>query len=342
MLRLLTSRLARSIATLVTLFVLTLAAHLEAHEATPGVIALKEVAPGRYLLQWTPPSPPVDDLEVRFPAPCTCDGKAVLATRAVVPGVPSLLDCGSQGLSGRISLETQAASLGRIAVNVEWLNNPPSLLLSSGTPPSVTLRNARSSSFDVLGQYLALGVEHIWLGIDHLLFLLGLLLLVQGARSTLLTVSAFTLAHSMTLAAAALELVTIPTAPVEICIALSVLLLAVETTRGSDTATRRWPWLVAFGFGLLHGLGFASALAEIGLPPNSVTLALLGFNLGVELGQVAVVGAVALGQLVLGSRARVRTLLAHAATWLLGVSSVYWLLERVSAWLAGLGVLTIG
>jgi hypothetical protein len=177
------------------------------------------------------------------------------------------------------------------------------------------------------------------IGPDHLLFLLGLLLLVRGARSTLLTVSAFTLAHSLTLAAAALELVTIPTAPVEICIALSVLLLAVETTRGSDTATRRWPWLVAFGFGLLHGLGFASALAEIGLPPNSVTLALLGFNLGVELGQVAVVGAVALGQLVLASRARVRALLAHAATWLLGVCSVYWLLERVSAWLGGLGVL---
>jgi hypothetical protein len=159
------SRLARSIATLVTLFVLTLVAHLEAHEATPGVIALKEVAPGRYLMQWTPPSPPVDDLEVRFPAPCSCDGKAVLATQAVVPGVPSLLDCGGQRLSGSVTFQTRAASLGRIAVNVEWLNGPPTLLLSSGTPPSVTLQNARggarSSSFDVLGQYLALGVEHI-------------------------------------------------------------------------------------------------------------------------------------------------------------------------------------
>jgi len=335
-------RLSESrIAILVALFVLALTARLAAHEATPGVIALKEVAPGRYLVQWTPPSPPVDDLGVRFPIPCQCDGKSVLETRAAVPGVPSLLDCGNQGLSGSIAFETRASSLGRIAVNVEWLTGPPTLLLSSGTPASVTVRSATGArgSFDVLGQYLALGVEHIWLGIDHLLFLLGLLLLVRGARSTLLTVSAFTLAHSLTLAAAALELVSVPTAPVEICIALSVLLLAVETTRGTDTATRRWPWLVAFSFGLLHGLGFASALSEIGLPANSVTLALLGFNLGVELGQVAVVGAVVLGQWLLGSRPRTRFLLAHAATWLLGVCSVYWLLERVSAWLGELGVL---
>jgi len=334
-------RPASRIAALLALFVLALAARLGAHEATPGVIALKEVALGRYLLQWTPPSPPVDDLEVRFPAPCRCDGKATLVTREVVPGVPALLDCGSRGLSGSITFETGAASLGRIAVNVEWLKGPPTLLLSSGTPASVTLRSASGTNgaVEVLGQYLALGVEHIWFGIDHLLFLLGLLLLVRGPKRTLLTVSAFTLAHSLTLAAAALELVTIPTAPVEICIALSVLLLAVETTRSSDTLTRRWPWLVAFGFGLLHGLGFASALAEIGLPANSVTLALLGFNLGVELGQVAVIGAVVLGQLVVGSRARVRALLAHAASWVLGVCSVYWLLERVSAWLGGLGVL---
>lgn len=330
---------ASRLATLLALLVLALGARLEAHEATPGVVALKEVAPGRYLVQWTPPSPAVDDLEVRFPAPCQCDGKAVLDTQAAVPGVPSLFDCGSQGLSGSITFETHATSLGRIAVNVEWLKGPPTLLLSSGTPASVTVRSATgaSGSLAVLRQYLALGVEHIWLGIDHLLFLLGLLLLVRGVKSTLLTVSAFTLAHSLTLAAAALELVTIPTAPVEICIALSVLLLAVETTRGSDTLTRRQPWLVAFGFGLLHGLGFASALAEIGLPANSVTLALLGFNLGVEVGQVAVVGAMALGQVVLRSRARVRGLLAHAASWVLGVCSVYWLLERVSAWLGGLG-----
>jgi hypothetical protein len=215
------------------------------------------------------------------------------------------------------------------------------MLLSSGSPARVSVQRATrpGGSHEVLRQYLSLGVEHIWFGIDHLLFLLGLLLLVRGWRSTLLTVSAFTVAHSLTLALATLDLVAVPTAPVEICIALSVLLLAVETTRGSDTATRRWPWLVAFGFGLLHGLGFASALSEVGLPTHSVALALLGFNLGVELGQVAVVGVVALGHWLLKSQPAVQGKIAYGAPWLLGTCSVYWLLDRISSWLAGLGVL---
>jgi len=335
------SPLAHLVAILTAAWVLCFTATSGAHEATPGVVALKEVSHGRFLMLWSPPSPPVDDLVVRFPAPCQSAGKSQLDTKAALPGVPVTLDCGASGLAGTISFDTRAASLGRIAVNVTWVDGSQTLLLSSGTPATVNVRGSTrpGSSLDVLKEYLGLGVEHIWLGIDHLLFLLGLLLLVRGWRSTLFTVSAFTLAHSLTLAAAALELVSIPTQPVEICIALSVLLLAVETTRGRDSATRRWPWLVAFGFGLLHGLGFASALAEIGLPTHSVALALLGFNLGVELGQVVVVGAVALAQLLLKSRPSVQAAFVQAATWLLGVCSVYWLLERVSAWLSGLGVL---
>jgi hypothetical protein len=191
----------------------------------------------------------------------------------------------------------------------------------------------------VLGQYLGLGVEHIWFGVDHLLFLLGLLLLVHDWRIALYTVSAFTLAHSLTLVLAALDLVRVRAGPVEICIALSVLLLAIETTRGADAFTRRWPWLVALGFGLLHGLGFASALAEVGLPEHAVSLALLGFNLGVEVGQVTVVALVALGHMLSRSLPRARTALAGSATWVLGTCSVYWLLQRVASWLGELGVL---
>ncbi len=339
--RLRASSWARWVATLVTLCVLALAARGYAHEATPGVVALKQVARGNFVMLWSPPVPPVDDLRIRFPTPCRCAGKAEIDTKAVLPGVPVAVECGASSLDGDITFASRAASLGRIAVNVTWLDGSQTLLLSSGNPASVRVHGSTEAggALAVLGQYLALGVEHIWFGVDHLLFLLGLLLLVRGWRSTLYTVSAFTLAHSLTLAAAALELVAIPTEPVEICIALSVLLLALETTRGADSATRRWPWLVAFGFGLLHGLGFASALSEIGLPANSVAVALLGFNLGVELGQVAVVAAVALGQLLTRSRASLQVMVAQAATWVLGVSSVYWLLERVSGWLAGLGVL---
>lgn len=341
MLRSRVSRLVLWAPALALVCVLTLTAHSQAHEATPGVVALQERAPGSFLLSWSSPSPPVEDLRVRFPAPCQCAGKAELDTRTTPPGVPLTLECGASSLDGTITFATSAASLSRIAVNITWLDGSQTLLLSSGTPAMVEVQGSlrAGSSLEVLGQYLGLGVEHIWLGIDHLLFLLGLLLLVRGWRSTLLTVSAFTLAHSLTLAAAALELVSLPTEPVEICIALSVLLLAIEATRGADSATRRWPWLVAFGFGLLHGLGFASALSEIGLPANAVALSLVGFNLGVELGQVAVVGAVALGRLVLKSHTSIQSTIAHAATWLLGVCSVYWLLERVSAWLTGLGVL---
>jgi len=335
------SSVARRIATLVTLLVLALAARSHAHEATPGVVALKQVAPGSFVMLWSPPAPPVGDLQIRFPAPCSCAGQAQLDTKTALPGVPLAVECGASNLDGTITFASSAASLSRIAVNVTWLDGSQTLLLSSGNPATVHVRGSTDGgALEVFGQYLGLGVEHIWFGIDHLLFLLGLLLLVRGWRSTLLTVSAFTLAHSLTLAAAALELVAIPTEPVEICIALSVLLLALETTRGTDSATRRWPWLVAFGFGLLHGLGFASALSEIGLPANSVALALFGFNVGVELGQVVVVAAVALGQLLLRSHASLQAAVAQAATWVLGVCSVYWLLERVSGWLGALGVLS--
>lgn len=317
------------------------AAPLEAHESAPGVVALKEIAPGRFLMRWSPPSPPIDDLKIHFPASCRGVGDAGFDANAEGAAVPLVLECGASGLVGEITFASGAPSLGRIAVNVEWLEGSESMLLSSGSPAHVSVQGSArpGGPLDVLRQYLALGVEHIWFGIDHLLFLLGLLLLVRGWRSTLMTVSAFTVAHSLTLALAALELVAVPTAPVEICIALSVLLLALETTRGADTATRRWPWLVAFSFGLLHGLGFASALSEVGLPTHAMALALLGFNLGVELGQVAVVGLVALGHRLLKSHPHVQGKVLHSAPWVLGTCSVYWLLDRVSSWLVGLGML---
>lgn len=259
-------------------------------------------------------------------------------TNQALPGVAQVLDCGASGLAGKIQFASEQATLSHIAVNVEWLDGNESLLLSSGSPASVVVRDAAGPKgwLGVLRQYVGLGVEHIWFGVDHLLFLLGLLLLVRGWRSALLTVSAFTVAHSLTLALATLGFVAVPTGPVEICIALSVLLLAVEITRGQEALTRRYPWLVAFGFGLLHGLGFASALAEVGLPTHGVALALLGFNLGVELGQVTAVSAVALGTLLLKSMLDVRAKVAGTATWVLGTCSVYWLLQRVASWLGGL------
>ncbi len=306
-----------------------------AHEYKPGVVAIKEVKPGRFLLQWSPPMPNVEDLELRLPGDCTVDGSRSLQLSRTVPGLSLSLECGPSGLGGELGFDTESTSAGRIGINVEWLDGTESFKLTTGDPPAVMLGATASpnSTWQVLGQYVLLGVEHIWLGVDHLLFLLGLLILVRGFRRVLLTVTAFTLAHSITLGAASLELLTVSTAPVEICIALSVLLLAVEATRGPETASRRWPWLVAFGFGLLHGLGFASALSEVGLPKNAVLVSLLGFNLGVELGQLAAVVAVAATYVRLRRHPAIERRMESAAIWVLGICSVFWLLQRVDGWL---------
>src|SRR5262249_12390020 len=148
------------------------------------------------------------------------------------------------------------------------------------------------------------GIEHILFGFDHLLFVLALILIVRNTRLLLLTVTAFTVAHSITLSLATLGVVHVPRPPVEACIALSILLLAseiVRSQRSQPSLTARWPWAVAFSFGLLHGLGFASALIDVGLPQGEVPLALFAFNLGVEAGQLAFIAAV-VGVIWLGGK----------------------------------------
>ena len=154
---------------------------------------------------------------------------------------------------------------------------------------------ATPSRWEVAATYMRLGIEHILLGYDHLLFVLALVILVRTWRRVALTVTAFTVAHSITLAAATLGFVNVPGPPVEAAIALSIVLVAVEIVnarRGKPSLTARWPWLVAFCFGLLHGFGFAGALAEVGLPHHAIPVALLFFNLGVEVGQLSFVAVV--------------------------------------------------
>jgi hypothetical protein len=164
---------------------------------------------------------------------------------------------------------------------------------------------ANPGTFDLVGAYTVLGIEHILLGVDHLLFVLALLLIVHGVRRLIMTITAFTLAHSLTLAAATLGVVSVSSIAVEATIALSILFLATELARRPaqggvqvpTSLTARFPWIVAFSFGLLHGFGFAGALQDVGLPERAVPLALLFFNVGVELGQLLFIGAV----LVLGA-----------------------------------------
>jgi hydrogenase/urease accessory protein HupE len=185
-----------------------------------------------------------------------------------------------------------------------------------------------------LTTYVGLGIEHILFGVDHLLFVLCLLLLVRGIRSLLATVTAFTLAHSITLAAATLGFIRVPATPVEATIALSIVFLACELVRGDGrrTVARSHPWLVAFSFGLLHGLGFAGALAEVGLPQGEIPLALFAFNVGVELGQLAFVTAVlSLWRLVRLVPLRLPACTPRAAGYAIGSVAAFWVFARLAS-----------
>ena len=192
---------------------------------------------------------------------------------------------------------------------------------------------------EVITTYTTLGIEHILAGFDHLLFVLALVLLVQGTRRLLLTITAFTVAHSLTLAGATLGWVHVPGPPVEASIALSIVFVAseiVHTRQGRYSVTQHYPWVVAFTFGLLHGFGFAGALAEVGLPQASIPIALLFFNVGVEIGQLLFVGAV-LAVIAVGWRAAQPLRGAHPA-WIwrivpyaIGGLASFWLVERVAA-----------
>ena len=241
---------------------------------------------------------------------------------------------------------TAGQALTGAALTIDGLAGVPTdvlvrISLADGTEHSAILRGGtnafiipqQATRAELAVSYWRMGTIHILEGFDHLLFLLALLLIVTGLWPLLKTVTAFTVAHSLTLALATLGLVTIPPAPTEAVISLSIVFLAIEVVRkgaGEITLTERYPWLVAFTFGLVHGLGFAGALSEIGVPQNEVPLALLTFNLGVETGQVLFVVAVSLG-LVLLHKAHGRSALTmvSAAPYAIGGVAAFWTLQRL-------------
>jgi hypothetical protein len=228
-------------------------------------------------------------------------------------------------------------------VRVTGLDGVTQTTRATPDAPSVAIA-ATASAWSVAGTHLALGVEHILLGIDHLLFVLALVMLVKSWKTLAATITAFTLAHSITLAAATLGFVHVPGPPVEACIALSIVFVAAEIVRGRQAPpprpgmaqgqpgiTARWPWVVAFTFGLLHGLGFAGALSEVGLPQQAIPLALLFFNVGVEIGQLLFVAAVLSG-LALVRRFRVPNApwIEQAPPYAIGAIAMFWVIERMS------------
>jgi len=198
---------------------------------------------------------------------------------------------------------------------------------------------ASPDAYEVVQTYTLLGIEHILTGFDHLLFVLALLILVKGTRRLIATITAFTVAHSLTLFAATLGWVHVPGPPVEAAIALSIVFVAAEIVHGRQGMpglTERYPWVIAFAFGLLHGLGFAGALAEVGLPQNAIPLALLFFNVGVELGQLVFIGAILLllaaaRRLAAGFDLAVPRWWWRIPPYLIGGLASFWVFERVAA-----------
>jgi hydrogenase/urease accessory protein HupE len=309
------------------------------HEIRPAYLQIDEVGPGRYQLLWRMPVLSGMRLPVVLRLPdevhdLTGPTQQDLPDSVVERGV---IDGGARGLRGkRIEFPGLQATVTDVLVRVQMLDGTHSTTLVRPSQPWVDIAT-QQGPLAVVGTYLAHGVEHILFGFDHLLFVLALIVIVRNTRMLLLTVTAFTVAHSITLSLATLGVVHVPGPPVEACIALSILLVASEIARlqrGEPSLTASRPWAVAFAFGLLHGLGFASALIDIGLPQSDVPLALFAFNVGVELGQLAFIAAV-LGVMRLAKLLPIPAIaesrLRIATGYIIGSVAAFWFIERLAA-----------
>jgi len=321
-------------------WVLLAAFAVHADEFRPAYLELTQAGPETYDLLWKVPARegnaklalhvrlPADATDLREPQAAFVGTHYVERRHVRQPG----------GLEGKsISIDGLATSGTEVLARVVLADGATQVIRLMPARPSFEVA-ATAGKLEVARTYTRLGIEHILLGVDHLLFVLALLIIVRGGRRIVLTVTAFTVAHSLTLVAATLGWLSLPGAPVEAVIALSIVFLAREIAmswRGESGLTARLPWLVAFVFGLLHGLGFAGALAEIGLPHNAIPLALLCFNAGVEIGQLVFVA------IVLGAAFAMRNVfvgrqpvLQRVAAYAIGSVAGFWMIERIGAFWA--------
>jgi len=303
-----------------------------ADELKPGYLELTQTSALQWRLVWKAPLKAGLAGVVSPDLPADC---AITAPRTALTGVvvatEATVSC-RQPLAGReIGLAGLESSVSDVLVRIAPLQQPVQAARLTAAQTHVTVRT-KPDRLNVARTYFLLGVEHILTGYDHLLFVVSLVLLLRTGWTIAKTVTSFTLAHSLTLAGASLGFLGMPRAPVESTIALSIVFLAVEIVKSDGVHLRwseRYPWAVAFGFGLLHGFGFAGALAEIGLPQGETPVALLTFNLGVEAGQLIIVAATlaaiaAVARLVPG---RVR-LATRAAAYVIGGLSCAWFIAR--------------
>lgn len=295
-----------------------------AHELSMAEMEVRETSPGEFLWQWT----------------ASGDKAAIIALSPVWPEScavdTNMLRCGEKGLFGSLRVDGVGERYSAAIVKIFWMDGQSRVFTLTKGQPEVHLYGSaedKRGMGEVARAYGILGVEHILGGFDHLLFVLSLLFLVNFNRRLVFTISAFTLAHSLTLALSSLGLLTLRSPPVEATIALSIMLVAGEALNKEQTLSRRWPALVAFIFGLVHGLGFAGALANIGLPQTHLFVALLTFNLGVEVGQLLVV-VLAYG-VYRAFAARPQFVMARTpALYVIGSIAAFWSIGRIVSILA--------
>ena len=309
----------------------------QAHESRPAYLEVNEVVPGRYAVLWRTPVNAGMLLPVRLQLPAGVRDLSPPAVRELSDSrIERRLVEAPDGLAGkRITFVGLQGTITDVLVRVQLANGAQSSVLVHPSNAWVEIPREQGS-FTVAKTYTRLGIEHILTGFDHLCFILALVLIVGFNRRLFWTVTAFTLAHSITLALATLGVIHVPGPPVEATIALSIVFVAneiVQQQRGREGLASMQPWLVAFAFGLLHGLGFAGALAQIGLPQNAIPLALLFFNIGVEIGQLLFIAAVWGATRLLFSLAANQIDLRRTAivpAYLIGGIASYWVIERIS------------
>ena len=310
-----------------------------AHEVRPAYLELRQTGSETYDVVWKVPARG-EGMRLGLYAEFPDDAKNVAEPRGTMVNNAFIERWTMQregGLTGsRIHIAGLSESTTDVLVRLERLDGTTQVTRLTPSAPSFVVE-AAPSPLQVAVTYLKLGIDHIIGGIDHLLFVLALFILVKGSRRLIWTITAFTVAHCLTLAAATLGFVHVPGPPVEAGIALSIVFVTVEIIRsraGSASLTERFPWIVAFAFGLLHGLGFASALNEVGLPQSAVPVALLFFNVGVEIGQLLFIAAV-LSTTALGKHALGRISLRNpewtwrVAPYAIGSVSAFWVIERI-------------
>ncbi len=319
----------------------TFAPGVFAHEVRPAYLELRQTGSETYDVLWKVPGQGEDlrlGLYVELPVGCTnvTAPRASMINNAFTERWTVKRAGGLSG--GTIHIAGLSATMTDVLVRLECLDGSMQVTRLTPSAPSFVVE-AAPRAMQVAATYLKLGVEHILLGIDHLLFVLALLILVKGTRRLIATVTAFTLAHSLTLAGATLGFVHVPGPPVEAAIALSIVFVAAEimhSRQGKAGLTERFPWVVAFTFGLLHGFGFASALSEVGLPQSAIPVALLFFNVGVEVGQLLFIASV-FAVIALARQIRRRTGVSQPAwawrvpPYAIGSVAAFWIIQRITA-----------